>query len=143
MSKQELKDEYKQTEGDPMIKARLRRLRVERAKKRMMTNVPTATVVVTNPTHYAVALKYDRAMPAPIVVAKGMDILAMRIRDIARENYIPIVENPPLARTLHAMVEVDQEIHPDHYRAVAEIISYVMKMKAAAVGGAANSEPVR
>lgn len=143
MSKQELKDEYKQMEGDPQIKARLRRLRVERARKRMMTNVPTATVVVTNPTHYAVALKYDRSMTAPLVVAKGMDLIALKIRDIARENSVPIVENPPLARTLHALVEVDQEIHPDHYKAVAEVISFVMRMKAAAVGGSPAGEPVR
>ncbi len=142
MSKQELKDEYKQQEGDPVIKARLRKLRLERARKRMMKSVPTATVVVTNPTHYAVALKYDRTMTAPRVVAKGMDLIALRIRDIARENSVPVVENAPLARTLHAMVEIDRDILPEHYKAVAEIISFVMKLKANAVGAARIGPPV-
>jgi flagellar biosynthetic protein FlhB len=142
MSKQELKDEFKQQEGDPMIKARLRKLRMERARKRMMKAVPTATVVVTNPTHYAVALKYDRTMPAPKVVAKGMDLIALRIRDIARENSVPVVENAPLARTLHAMVDIDRDIMPEHYKAVAEIISFVMKLRANAVGAARVGPPV-
>lgn len=143
MSKQELKDEFKQQEGDPLIKARLRKLRMERARKRMMKAVPTATVVVTNPTHYAVALKYDRTMVAPRVVAKGMDLIALRIRDIARENSVPVVENPPLARTLHAMVDIDRDIMPEHYKAVAEIISFVMKLRANAVGAARVGPPVR
>ncbi len=129
MSKQELKDEFKDMEGDPAIKAKLRQLRVERSRKRMMGNIPTATVVVTNPTHYAVALKYESQMGAPVVVAKGADLVAKRIRDIAAKNFIPVVENPPLARALYAMVEIDQEVPEEHYRAVAEVIGYVMRMK--------------
>lgn len=133
MSKQELKDEFKNQEGDPQIKSRLRSLRNQRARKRMMANVPTATVVVTNPTHYAVALKYDQGMSAPIVVAKGADLVAKRIRDLARDNFVPIVENPPLARTLFASAELDEEIPYEHYRAVAEVIGYVMRLKRQAV----------
>ncbi len=130
MSKQELRDEAKQNDGDPMIKARLRSIRVERSRRRMMAAVPTADVVVTNPTHYAVALKYDGAtMPAPKVVAKGQDLVALRIRELAFENKIPVVENPPLARALHAACEIDQEIPVEHYQAVAEIIGYVMRLK--------------
>lgn len=130
MTKQEVKDEYKQSEGDPMIKSRLRALRAERARQRMMQAVPQADVIVTNPTHYAVALKYDmETMPAPILVAKGVDLVAKRIRDLAEEHEIPLVENPPLARALYAAVELDQEIPPEHYRAVAEIIGYVMRLK--------------
>jgi flagellar biosynthetic protein FlhB len=113
-----------------MVKARLRQIRMERARKRMMAAVPSASVVVTNPTHYAVALKYaigDKG--APKLVAKGADLIAERIREIARENDVPIVENPPLARALHAGVELDQEIPPEHYRAVAEIINYVFRLK--------------
>jgi flagellar biosynthetic protein FlhB len=130
MTKQEVKDEFKQTEGDPQIKGRLRQLRQEKARQRMMAAVPESSVVVTNPTHFAVALKYDQAtMSAPILVAKGVDLVAKRIRDLARENEIPIVENPPLARALHAGVELDQEVPPEHYQAVAEIIGYVMRLK--------------
>ena len=130
MSKQDVKDEHKQTEGDPLIKSRMRGLQIQRSRRRMMQAVPTADVVVTNPTHYAVALKYDGAtMRAPTVVAKGTDIIALRIRSIAEENNVPIVENPPLARALHAAVDLDREIHPDHYKAVAEVISYVMRLK--------------
>lgn len=130
MSKQELKDEMKQTEGDPMIKARLRQIRTERARRRMMTQVPKADVIITNPTHFAVALQYDpQAMEAPILLAKGVDLIAQKIREVALEHEIPIVENPPLARALHASVELDQQIPPEHYRAVAEIISYVFKLK--------------
>jgi flagellar biosynthesis protein FlhB len=130
MSKQEVKEEHKQSEGDPMIKARLRQIRLERARKRMMAAVPTAAVVVTNPTHYAVALKYELgAKGAPKVVAKGADFLAQRIRDVARDNDVPLVENPPLARALYANVELDHEIPPEHYRAVAEVINYVFRLK--------------
>jgi len=130
MTKQELKDEYKQTEGDPHIKGRLRQLRNEKARQRMMANVPDSAVVVTNPTHYAVALKYDQdSMAAPTLVAKGTDLVAKRIRDLAMENEIPIVENPPLARALHAGVELDQEVPQEHYQTVAEIIGYVMRLK--------------
>ncbi|MEO0392790.1 MAG: flagellar biosynthesis protein FlhB [Pseudomonadota bacterium] len=128
MTKQEVKDEMKQQEGDPQIKQRLRKLRVERARQRMMASVPQADVVITNPTHYAIALKYDQDdMDAPLVVAKGQDLVALRIRDLAFEHDVPVVENPPLARTLHAAYEIDDIIQPEHYAAVAEIISYVMK----------------
>jgi flagellar biosynthetic protein FlhB len=130
MSKQEVKEEHKQTEGDPRVKARLRQIRMERARKRMMAAVPGASVVVTNPTHYAVALKYEMGeMGAPKVVAKGADLIADRIREIARENDVPIVENPPLARALYGGVEIDHEIPPEHYRAVAEVINYVFRLK--------------
>ncbi|MEX6723654.1 flagellar biosynthesis protein FlhB [Parapedomonas caeni] len=130
MTKQEIKDEYKQSEGDPYIKGRLRQIRMERSRKRMMAAVPTADVIVTNPTHFAVALKYDQdSMGAPRVVAKGVDSLALRIRELATENDVPIVENPPLARSLYAAVDLDEEIQPEHYKAVAEVISYVMKLR--------------
>jgi flagellar biosynthesis protein FlhB len=130
MSKQEVKDEFKQTEGDPMVKGRIRRLRMERAQRRMMAAVPEADVVVTNPTHYAVALKYEmETMPAPKLVAKGMDTLAHRIREVAEEHDIAIVENPPVARALYAAVEIDEEIPVEHYKAVAEIIGFVMRLK--------------
>jgi len=97
----------------------------------MMASVPTASVVITNPTHYAVALRYERGVSAPICVAKGVDILARWIRDLAQEHSIPIFENPPLARALHAAVDVDDEIPPGHYQAVAEVIGYVMRMRRA------------
>jgi flagellar biosynthetic protein FlhB len=130
MTKQEVKDEHKQNEGDPQVKARIRSIRVQRARKRMMAAVPKADVVVTNPTHYAVALKYDQeSMNAPILVAKGADLVAKRIRDLATENEVPIVENPPLARALYASVELDEEIPPEHYKTVAEVIGYVMRLK--------------
>jgi flagellar biosynthetic protein FlhB len=130
MTKQEVKDEHKQTEGDPMVKSRLRSLRLQRARQRMMAAVPKADVVVTNPTHFACALKYDaETMNAPMLVAKGQDLVAMRIRQVAEENDVPIVENPPLARALFASVEIDKEIPPDHYKAVAEVISYVFRLK--------------
>jgi flagellar biosynthesis protein FlhB len=129
MSKQEVKDEFRQTEGDPMIKGRLRQLRMERAKRRMMAAVPEATVVITNPTHYAVALKYESGKTAaPICVAKGADALALRIREKAKEHKVPIVENPPLARALYASVDVDEVIPTEHFKAVAQVISYVMKL---------------
>ncbi len=135
MTRQEVKDEYKQQEGDPMIKARVRQLRMERARKRMMAAVPQADVVVTNPTHYAVALKYDpESMGAPTVLAKGVDQIALKIREIATGKDIPIVENPPLARALYATVDVDEEIPSEHYRAVAELITYVFKLKGRPVG---------
>jgi flagellar biosynthetic protein FlhB len=130
MSRQELKDEYKQTEGDPMVKGRLRQIRMERARKRMMAAVPEADVVVTNPTHFAVALKYEpERMQAPVLVAKGADSLALRIREIAKEHKVPIVENPPLSRALYDGVDLDQEVPAEHYKAVAEIIGYVMRLK--------------
>jgi flagellar biosynthetic protein FlhB len=130
MTRQEVKDEYRQAEGDPRTKAQFRQLRVERARRRMMAAVPKATVVVTNPTHYAIAFKYEmETMSAPIVVAKGVDFLAQKIREIAAENGVPLVENPPLARALYASVEIDQEIPPEHYKAVAEIIGYVFRLQ--------------
>ena len=130
MTKQEVKDENKQSEGDPQVKQRLRAIRMERARQRMMSAVPEADVVVTNPTHYAVALKYDQeSMAAPKLVAKGQDLVAARIREVAEENRVPIVPNPPLARTLYATVELDQEIPVEHYKAVAEIIGYVMRLR--------------
>ena len=130
MTKQEVKDEFKQSEGDPMVKARLRQLRMERARRRMMAAVPEADVVITNPTHYAVAMAYaPDDMAAPKVVAKGADGVAQRIRQVAEEHDVAIVENPPLARALFAAVEIDDEIPPEHYKAVAEVISYVFKLK--------------
>jgi flagellar biosynthetic protein FlhB len=129
MSLRELKEEFKQTEGDPAIKARIRSLREQRMRKRMMASVPTASVVIMNPTHYAVALKYERGDNAPLCVAKGIDAVALRIRSVAEEHGVPVVENPPLARALHATVQVDREIPTEHYRAVAEIIGYVMRLR--------------
>jgi flagellar biosynthetic protein FlhB len=130
MSRQELKDEARESEGDPMIKGRLRQLRMERARKRMMAEVPKADVVVTNPTHYAVALRYDKnEMGSPKVVAKGVDAVAQRIREVATEAGVPVIENPPLARGLYAAVEIDQEITPEFYKAVAELIGYIYRLK--------------
>jgi flagellar biosynthetic protein FlhB len=130
MTKHEVKEEHKQAEGDPHVKARIRSLRRERARQRMMAAVPKATVVITNPTHYAVALAYEmEKMEAPKLVAKGADYVALRIREIAEENEVPIVENPPLARALFASVELDEEIPVEHYKAVAEVIGFVMRLK--------------
>jgi flagellar biosynthetic protein FlhB len=129
MSLQEMKEEFKQSEGDPHIKGRIRQLRQARMRKRMMAAVPKASVVITNPTHYAVALTYERGMPAPVCVAKGVDTIALKIRQVAGEHDIPIVENVPLARALYASVEIDDEIPVEHYHAVAEIIGYVMGLK--------------
>lgn len=130
MSRQEIKDEFKQSEGDPMIKARLRQVRQERARRRTMAAVPDASVIIANPTHFAVALKYELdEMDAPVLIAKGQDFLALKIRELAEEHGIPIVENPPVARALYANVEVGEEIPPDHFKAVAEIIGYVFRLK--------------
>jgi flagellar biosynthetic protein FlhB len=134
MSLREMKEEFKQSEGDPHIKARIRQLRHARMKKRMMAAVPKASVIITNPTHYSIALSYERGMSAPVCVAKGMDNIALRIREIAREHDIPIVENVPLARALYATVEIDDEIPAEHYHAVAEIIGYVMGLKGSLSG---------
>jgi flagellar biosynthetic protein FlhB len=134
MSIRELKEEFKQTEGDPHVKAKIRFLRESRMRRRMMAAVPQASVVITNPTHYAVALKYERGMNAPVCVAKGLDQIALKIREVAGAHNIPIVENPPLARALHGTVEIDQEIPPEHYKAVAEVIGYVMRLNRAAAG---------
>lgn len=129
MTLQETKEEYKQQEGDPHVKGRLRQLRMERSRKRMMASVPDATVVITNPTHFAVALKYEPGMKAPQCVAKGADAVAFRIRELAKDNDVPIVENPPLARALFASVEVDEFIPGEHFKAVAEVVGFVMRLK--------------
>jgi flagellar biosynthesis protein FlhB len=129
MSLQEIKNEFKQSEGDPHIKGKIRQLRQQRMRKRMMTAVPKASVIITNPTHYAVALSYERGMSAPICVAKGTDNIALKIREIAGQHDIPIVENVPLARALYATVEIDDEIPVEHYHAVAEVIGYVMGLR--------------
>jgi flagellar biosynthetic protein FlhB len=124
-----MKEEFKQSEGDPHVKGKLRQLRQARMKKRMMAAVPKASVIITNPTHYSVALSYERGMQAPVCVAKGVDTLALKIREVAKQHDIPIVENVPLARALYATVEIDDEIPVEHYHAVAEIIGYVMGLK--------------
>ncbi len=130
MTRQEVRDEHKQSEGDPLIKARVRQIRAERARGRMMAAVPEATVVIVNPTHYAVALKYEhQKMAAPVCVAKGLDNIALRIRAVAEENKVPVIENPVLARALYASAEIDREIPADSYKAVAEVISFVMQLK--------------
>ncbi|MGJ4893047.1 flagellar biosynthesis protein FlhB [Bradyrhizobium sp. HKCCYLS3077] len=129
MSLQEMKEEFKQSEGDPHVKGRIRQIRQQRMKKRMMAAVPKASVIITNPTHYSVALSYERGMSAPVCVAKGVDNIAFKIREIAKAHDIPIVENVPLARALYATVEIDEEIPVEHYHAVAEIIGYVMGLR--------------
>ena len=131
MSRHDMREEFKQSEGDPIVKGKLRQLRQARMKKRMMAAVPKASVVITNPTHYAVALRYERGMNAPVCVAKGIDSIARKIREIAGAHDIPLVENPAVARALYATVEIDQEIPPEHYKAVAEVISYVMRLRRA------------
>jgi flagellar biosynthesis protein FlhB len=128
MSVAEMKEEFKQSDGDPAVKGKIRQIRQNRMRKRMMAAVPTASVVITNPTHYAVALRYERGMNAPVCVAKGADLIARKIREVAMEHGIPIVENPPLARAIHAAVEIDQEVQPEHYKAVAEVIGYLMRL---------------
>jgi flagellar biosynthetic protein FlhB len=129
MTVQEVRDEYKQMEGSPEVKGRIRAIRNERSRQRMMANVPSATVVITNPTHFAVALKYDKDMPAPVCVAKGADDVAFRIREMAKEHDVPIVENPPLARALFASVDIDGTIPTEHFKAVAQVIGFVMRMR--------------
>jgi flagellar biosynthetic protein FlhB len=129
MTLQETRDEYKQMEGDPKVKGRIRQLRQERARQRMMAAVPNATVVITNPTHFAVALKYDQAMRAPVCVAKGVDAVALRIRAKAEEHAVPVVENPPLARALFKSVGIDETIPAEHFKAVAQVIGYVMRLE--------------
>jgi flagellar biosynthetic protein FlhB len=130
MSKQEIKDEFKNMEGDPLVKGRIRRIQMQMAQKRMMSSVPDADVVITNPTHYAVALKYDNKInSAPKIVAKGIDFLALRIKDIAKENNVPIIENPALARSLYDQIEIDREIPSEFYKAMAEVFSYVYELK--------------
>ena len=136
MSKQEIKDEYKQMEGDPKIKARIRQIQMEASKKRQLADVPNADVVITNPTHFAIALVYNSALAqAPLILAKGQDLMAQRIKDIAREAKVPIVENKPLAQALYKSVEVGQTIPIEFYKAVAEVLSYVYKLKGRGPGG--------
>jgi flagellar biosynthetic protein FlhB len=126
MTRQELKDEYKQVEGDPLVKARLRSLARDRSRRRMLAAVPRASMVIANPTHYAIALRYVRGEnPVPIVLAKGKDLVALKIREIAEQNNIPVIIDKPLARSLYDGVEIDQVIPPEFYRAVAEIIYFL------------------
>jgi flagellar biosynthetic protein FlhB len=130
MSRRDIRDESKQQEGDPHIRARLRQIRLERSRKRMMQNVPKSTVVITNPTHYSVALRYDPEKDAaPVCMAKGADDVALRIREKAKEHNIPIVENVPLARALFAAVEVEESVPREHFEAVAKVIGFVMNTK--------------
>lgn len=129
MTRTELKDELRQSEGDPQIKAKIRQIRLQRAQRRMIQAIPKATVVVTNPTHYAVALRYVRdETPAPICLAKGVDDVALKIREVAEEHGVPIVEDPPLARALHATAELESPIPREHYEAVAKVIGIVMRL---------------
>jgi flagellar biosynthetic protein FlhB len=143
MTKEEVRQESKETEGDPMVKGRIRSLQREAARRRMMAAIPTADVVVTNPTHYAVALKYgDKGMRAPIVVAKGSHLLALRIREIAEENHVPILEAPPLARALHKHTDLGESIPEALYTAVAEVLAYVYQLhRYEKQGGARPQEP--
>jgi flagellar biosynthetic protein FlhB len=135
-TKQEVREDYKQTEGDPLIKGQLRRFQREMSRRRQLAAVPEADVVVTNPTHYAVALRYDREqMMAPEVVAKGADYLAQKIREIAIRHDVPLMENPPLARALYKTVEVGQAVPPELYRAVAEVLAYVYRLRERRQGG--------
>lgn len=128
MSRREIKEEFRQQDGDPMVKAKLRQIRMERSRRRMMSNVPNASVIITNPTHYAVALRYEPGeIGAPVCLAMGVDAVAQRIREVAQENDIPIVENPPLARALFATAEIDQPIPKEHYEAVAKVIGFIMR----------------
>jgi flagellar biosynthetic protein FlhB len=136
MSKQEIREEFKESEGDPHIRARIRRLRRDMLRQQMMKQVPTATAVIVNPTHYAVALRYDHGSTAvPVVVAKGRNFLAQRIRETAVSHGVPLVENPPLAQALYKSVKTGQEIPPHLYRAVAEVLAYIYRLM--------NKEPVR
>jgi flagellar biosynthetic protein FlhB len=131
MSRQEVKQEHKEFEGDPQIKARIRALQLEASRKRMIADVPRADVVITNPTHFAVALKYEPGKPAPVVLAKGADHVAARIREVARGARVPVIENKPVARALYAAVEVGQTIPESLYQAVAEILAYVYRLRKA------------
>ncbi len=130
MSKQEIKDEHKQMDGDPQIKARIKKVQMEMAQKRMMQNIPDADVIITNPTHYAVAIRYDKSKEsAPTVIAKGADHLALKIKEIGRENMVQIVENPPLARELYRICDIDSQIPEKLYKAVAEVLAFVYQAK--------------
>ena len=127
MSREEIKEELRQSEGDPHVKGRQKQIRLQRGKRRMMQKVPKATVIIANPTHFAVALRYDTSeAPAPICVAKGVDSLALKIREVAKKHNVPVIEDPPLARALYAAVEMDQMIPQLHYEAVAKIIGFIL-----------------
>ena len=130
MSKQEIKEEFKQQEGDPQVKGKIRQKMREVSMRRMMQDLPQADVVITNPTHYAVAIKYDpKVADAPLVIAKGEDYLAARIKEVARENHVEIVENKPLARMLYANVEIGEAVPPELYQAVAEVLAFVYQLQ--------------
>lgn len=143
MTKQEVRQESKETEGDPMVKGRIRQLQREAARRRMMSEIPTADVVVTNPTHYAVALKYsETGARAPVVVAKGSQLVALRIREIAQEHHVPILEAPPLARALHKHTDLGDTIPEALYTAVAEVLAYVFQLRRyEKLGGTRPEEP--
>ena len=129
MSKQDIKDESKQSEGDPQIKGKIRQKQREMAMQRMMQEVPKADVIITNPTHFAVALKYESGMAAPVIIAKGQDLIAQKIKDVAREANVAIVENKPLARALYAAAEIGDSVPQELYRSVAEVLAYVYRLK--------------
>ncbi len=131
MSRQEIKEEMREFDGDPQVKARIRALQMEASRKRMLADVPKADVVITNPTHFAVALKYEPGMAAPIVLAKGADLVAKKIREIARKNRVPVIENRPVARALYAQVKVGQMVPENLFQTVAEILAYVYRLKKA------------
>jgi flagellar biosynthetic protein FlhB len=136
MSRQEIREEHKESEGSPEVKGRIRQLQQQMARQRMMQDVPKADVIVTNPTHFAVALRYDEGrMRAPIVVAKGADLIAARIREIAAENNVPIFEAPPLARVLYKNVDIGGEIPSAVYQAVAQVLTYVFQLRVAKRSG--------
>jgi len=140
MTKQEVKDEHKESEGNPQLKAKLRKMQRDNSRRQMITNVPKASAIIVNPTHYSVAIRYELGgSGAPKVVAKGKNYLAQRIREIATANEIPIVENPPLARALYAAVDVGQEIPPHLYRAVAEILAYLFRVMGGRLPGSLNA----
>lgn len=129
MTLKEVRDEHKDSDGDPAVRAKIRQIRMERGRARMMSRVPDATVVIANPTHFAVALSYEEGMNAPVCIAKGVDAVAVKIREVAENTEVPVVENPPLARALYATVEIDDQVPEDHYKAVAEVIGFVMRLK--------------
>jgi flagellar biosynthetic protein FlhB len=129
MSRREIKDEHRQQEGDPMVKARLRAIRQQKSRQRMMSQVPNASVIITNPTHYAIALRYEQGQDsAPMCLAKGVDDVALKIREVAKEHDVPIIEDPPLARALFATADIDEPIPREHYEAVAKIIGVIMRL---------------
>ena len=130
MTVQEQRDEHKEQEGDPKVRSRIREMQRERSRTRMLGNIPQATVVVTNPTHFSVALRWEEdSMDAPVVIAKGADVLAFKIRELAKEHKVPIIENAPVARSLYDSVNLDQQIPPEYYKVVAEVIRTAMRIR--------------